>query len=217
MRADPLTLTFVFGKDVRYVVPMFQRPYVWNMKEHWEPLWEDIRGVAETGAHASNAGDGPGPIPVVEATPAKERKTDAELVALVIESRAPAGVGRMLAEAVVSEVQSWTSVRCRPGKTTKTTDHLTNYILMHRRDSVVGAFMYVYLKAHDERLHFRLPREYAEGRAHASPRAVAARNVYQVRMKLRSLDHLPEALELARAAFENAGEDATGSSEIQEG
>src|SRR3989442_899245 len=26
---------------------MFQRPYVWNMKEHWEPLWEDLRGVAE--------------------------------------------------------------------------------------------------------------------------------------------------------------------------
>jgi len=29
------------------VVPMFQRPYVWNMKEHWEPLWEDLRGVSE--------------------------------------------------------------------------------------------------------------------------------------------------------------------------
>jgi len=47
VRADPLTLTAVFGKDVRYVVPMFQRTYVWNMKEHWEPLWEDLRGVAE--------------------------------------------------------------------------------------------------------------------------------------------------------------------------
>ena len=52
MRADPLTLTAVFSKDVRYVVPMFQRPYVWNMKEHWEPLWEDIRGVSER-VHAS--------------------------------------------------------------------------------------------------------------------------------------------------------------------
>jgi Protein of unknown function DUF262 len=47
VRADPLTLTAVFGKDVRYVVPMFQRPYVWNMKEHWEPLWEDLRSVPE--------------------------------------------------------------------------------------------------------------------------------------------------------------------------
>ena len=47
MRADPFTLTSIFGGDVRYVVPMFQRPYVWNIKEHWEPLWEDIRGVTE--------------------------------------------------------------------------------------------------------------------------------------------------------------------------
>jgi hypothetical protein len=38
VRAVPLTLTAVFGKDVRYVVPMFQRPYVWNMKEHWRRL-----------------------------------------------------------------------------------------------------------------------------------------------------------------------------------
>lgn len=47
MRADPLTLISVFGKDVRYVVPMFQRPYVWNMTQHWEPLWDDVRTVAE--------------------------------------------------------------------------------------------------------------------------------------------------------------------------
>src|SRR5687767_10022583 len=26
----------------RYVVPLFQRPYVWNKEDHWEPLWEDI-------------------------------------------------------------------------------------------------------------------------------------------------------------------------------
>ena len=37
----------LFQKDIRYVVPTFQRPYVWNQEEQWEPLWEDVRNVAE--------------------------------------------------------------------------------------------------------------------------------------------------------------------------
>jgi len=34
-------------KDVRYVIPTFQRPYVWNQDDQWEPLWNDVRNVAE--------------------------------------------------------------------------------------------------------------------------------------------------------------------------
>jgi hypothetical protein len=37
----------IFGKDQRLVVPLFQRKYVWNQEDQWEPLWEDIRNVAE--------------------------------------------------------------------------------------------------------------------------------------------------------------------------
>jgi len=29
------------------LVPLFQRPYVWNQADQWEPLWEDIRNIAE--------------------------------------------------------------------------------------------------------------------------------------------------------------------------
>ncbi len=47
MKADTLTLKQVFSKDIRYVVPMFQRPYVWNRSKHWEPLWEDVRTTTE--------------------------------------------------------------------------------------------------------------------------------------------------------------------------
>ncbi len=47
MKADTLTLKQVFQKDIRYVVPMFQRPYVWNQTKHWEPLWEDVRTTTE--------------------------------------------------------------------------------------------------------------------------------------------------------------------------
>ena len=47
MKADTLTLKQVFSKNIRYVVPMFQRPYVWNKSKHWEPLWQDVRTTTE--------------------------------------------------------------------------------------------------------------------------------------------------------------------------
>ncbi|HEX2987279.1 MAG TPA: DUF262 domain-containing protein, partial [Chloroflexota bacterium] len=31
----------------RYVVPLFQRPYVWNRPRQWEPLWADITSKAD--------------------------------------------------------------------------------------------------------------------------------------------------------------------------
>lgn len=32
----------LFDGKRRYEVPLFQRQYVWNLEEHWAPLWEDI-------------------------------------------------------------------------------------------------------------------------------------------------------------------------------
>lgn|GEM_PF-4817230 len=46
MKADTVELLGLFGKDVRYLVPLYQRNYKWNVKEHWSPLWDDIRAVA---------------------------------------------------------------------------------------------------------------------------------------------------------------------------
>lgn len=47
MEADTLDLKDIFRKDTRYVVPQFQRPYVWNKEEHWQLLWEDLRLVVD--------------------------------------------------------------------------------------------------------------------------------------------------------------------------
>lgn len=47
MNADTLDFSKLFGADIRYVVPMFQRPYVWERERQWEPLWQDIADVAE--------------------------------------------------------------------------------------------------------------------------------------------------------------------------
>src|SRR3989442_9685854 len=47
MKADIVNLKTLFQKDVRYLVPTFQRPYVWNQEDQWEPLWNDVRNTAE--------------------------------------------------------------------------------------------------------------------------------------------------------------------------
>lgn len=38
MKANPQTLKNLFDKDVRYLIPDFQRPYVWDQEKQWGPL-----------------------------------------------------------------------------------------------------------------------------------------------------------------------------------
>lgn len=47
MDADTHTPKALFKKDIRYEIPTFQRPYVWNQRDQWEPLWDDVRNVSE--------------------------------------------------------------------------------------------------------------------------------------------------------------------------
>ncbi|MDE0461187.1 MAG: DUF262 domain-containing protein [Caldilineaceae bacterium] len=37
----------LFQQPVCYEIPLFQRPYVWSQEDQWEPLWDDVRNVAE--------------------------------------------------------------------------------------------------------------------------------------------------------------------------
>jgi uncharacterized protein with ParB-like and HNH nuclease domain len=47
MDAKPRSLKDIFDAQCRYMVPLYQRPYVWRQAEQWDPLWEDILAVAE--------------------------------------------------------------------------------------------------------------------------------------------------------------------------
>jgi hypothetical protein len=47
MDSGTLHIGKIFGQDRRHVVPLFQRPYVWGRELQWEPLWGDIRTVAD--------------------------------------------------------------------------------------------------------------------------------------------------------------------------
>jgi hypothetical protein len=40
------TPQMVFMQPQRLIVPLFQRPYVWNEDNQWEPLWNDVLHVA---------------------------------------------------------------------------------------------------------------------------------------------------------------------------
>ncbi|MDT8392012.1 MAG: DUF262 domain-containing HNH endonuclease family protein [Lentisphaeria bacterium] len=47
MEAGKRNLGSMFQETRRYLVPLFQRRYVWKQEENWEPLWEDVRILAE--------------------------------------------------------------------------------------------------------------------------------------------------------------------------
>ena len=47
MDANIRQLEAIFDPNVFFQVPLFQRPYVWNETDNWEPLWEDILALLD--------------------------------------------------------------------------------------------------------------------------------------------------------------------------
>ena len=47
MEAKIVNLRTLFEQQVSYRIPVFQRPYAWKKDIQWQPLWKDIRGVAQ--------------------------------------------------------------------------------------------------------------------------------------------------------------------------
>lgn len=48
METNILTPRKLFRGEIRYIIPEFQRPYVWTQEDQWEPLWDDVRNTAES-------------------------------------------------------------------------------------------------------------------------------------------------------------------------
>ena len=46
MDADVRTAKDLFFAPVQFEIPIFQRPYVWDEEEQWQPLWDDISETA---------------------------------------------------------------------------------------------------------------------------------------------------------------------------
>jgi hypothetical protein len=57
VKTEPLSPAKILMMPQRLSVPLFQRPYVWNKIEQWEPLWRDVTRVTDrlldnpTGTH----------------------------------------------------------------------------------------------------------------------------------------------------------------------
>jgi hypothetical protein len=47
VQANPRTIDALFNSQLRYVVPMFQRLYVWEEHPQWATLWEDVAEKAD--------------------------------------------------------------------------------------------------------------------------------------------------------------------------
>ena len=47
VQANPRTIDALFNSQLRYVVPMFQRLYVWEENPQWATLWEDVAEKAD--------------------------------------------------------------------------------------------------------------------------------------------------------------------------
>lgn len=43
----------IFRRDVRYLVPVFQRRYAWDRERQWEPFWGDVLEVVEAYVEAA--------------------------------------------------------------------------------------------------------------------------------------------------------------------
>ncbi|WP_172146573.1 DUF262 domain-containing protein [Pseudomonas tumuqii] len=47
MDAKARNLNQIFDGTISFQIPLFQRPYVWNVERNWAPLWEDIQELMD--------------------------------------------------------------------------------------------------------------------------------------------------------------------------
>lgn len=47
MEARAREVERIFDLTITYCVPLYQRPYVWKVDLHWEPLWEDVQNLLD--------------------------------------------------------------------------------------------------------------------------------------------------------------------------
>lgn len=94
METNVRTPLEIFGLPQRLVVPLFQRPYVWDEDEQWGPLWDDIRRLTELRLRDANSsathflgavvvqseGPGLGSLPVSNIIDGQQRLTTLQLL-----------------------------------------------------------------------------------------------------------------------------------------
>ncbi len=100
MKADTVQLVHIFGTDRRHVVPIFQRPYVWEEKPNWAPLWDDVKAAAEE-VEAEQTG---GAVSV-------DKVSRTHFLGAIVLERLPVAPGRIVAMNVIDGQQRLTTLQ----------------------------------------------------------------------------------------------------------
>ena len=95
MDVNVLTMVKLFGQNIRYLIPEFQRPYVWNQEDQWEPLWDDVRNTAEEFIEKRNL----------------RPKPPSHFLGAVVVQQQPFGVGRIGTRQVIDGQQRLTTAQ----------------------------------------------------------------------------------------------------------
>jgi hypothetical protein len=104
LKPDTRTVTQLFELAVRYVVPLYQRPYVWDEEDQWEPLWGDVVTLVDhqlngDGQHYSHfmgaivldqVTQAPGKIPMYTVIDGQQRLTTMQILLAAVANVAAA-------------------------------------------------------------------------------------------------------------------------------
>jgi len=104
VEANIRNLRVLFNQEVQYVIPTFQRPYVWNQDDQWEPLWNDVRNTAEEYLEQLEA-LGPGQQVAAEA------KTGVHFLGAVVLQQQPVPTGDIETRHVIDGQQRITTLQ----------------------------------------------------------------------------------------------------------
>lgn len=55
LKTDFVSVHTLFSGPVQFEIPVYQRHYVWNEEDQWEPLWQDIIEIIEVNAKVEEA------------------------------------------------------------------------------------------------------------------------------------------------------------------
>jgi hypothetical protein len=114
MEAEAQSFDAIFRRDVRYLVPVFQRRYTWEKERQWEPFWADVLEVVD--AYVAAAG------PNGEPPPGDELPT--HFFGAIVVKLMQFGAGQLELREIIDGQQRLTTTQLLIGAAAKTLDRL---------------------------------------------------------------------------------------------
>ena len=91
----------IFRRDVRYVVPVFQRRYAWERERQWEPFWGDVLEVVEVYVEAAR----------ITGTAPRGDELPVHFLGAIVVKLLPFGAGQLELREVIDGQQRLTTIQ----------------------------------------------------------------------------------------------------------